>query len=173
VRSKLRVRSSKLRWTQEEDKLLHEAIEIHGIPNWTKIASHVKTRNNKMCSQRWKHSLRPEMGVVKKGKWTKEEDDKLRQVKRQHEGTPVASLWESVSKGMQFTRNSKQCRERWSNFLDPTLRFDCWTMAEDDQILRLHCHFGNAWKKMTSSLPGRSSEHIRRRFLYLTDHKVQ
>jgi hypothetical protein len=41
-------------------------------------------------------------------------------------------------------------------------------MEEDARLLRLHSKFGNSWKKLTSALPGRSAERIRRRFKKLT-----
>ena len=35
-------------------------------------------------------------------------------------------------------RTGKQCRERWHNQLDPAIRKDPWTTAEEDILLRAH-----------------------------------
>lgn len=158
------------RWSKQEDQRLQEGVAMFGVSQWCKIAKYVGTRNNKMCAQRWRHNLRPEMKVVKKGKWTKEEDVKLQQLVHENDFEDTR-IWEIISQGMDFSRNSKQCRERWVNFLDPTLSFESWTAKEDEELLRLHRELGNAWKKMMSTLKGRSAEHIRRRFSQLNRKK--
>jgi len=160
------------KWSKEEDKRLEEAVKIHGIPNWLLIAKHVGTRTNKMCSQRWRHNLRPELTVANKGKWSKAEDERLRQIVSEFE-VKNERTWDLVSKAMGFTRNSIQCRERWVHHLDPSLRRGPWTADEDASLLRLHAQFGNKWKKFTSALPGRSSQHIRRRCGLLNKKRCQ
>jgi hypothetical protein len=140
------------------------------VPNWVLVAKHVKTRNNKMCAQRWRNCLRPEIKVAKKGTWSAEEDEQLRQIVSKCD-CKDGHAWELASEGMGFTRNSKQCRERWTNFLDPCLRLGPWTAEEDECLLRLHDKFGNAWKKFTSILIGRSAERIRRHYTSLNRKK--
>ena len=158
------------KWTKQEDQRLEAGIKLYGIPNWVMVATHVKTRNNKMCAQRWRNCLRPETKAAKKGKWSEAEDEQLRQIVRKY-GCGDGSLWEKASEDMGFTRNSKQCRERWTNFLDPTLRLGPWTEDEDAYLLHLHNEFGNAWKKFASILTGRSAERIRRRYSMLNENK--
>merc|ERR1712025_1032150 len=150
-------------WSKEEDKRLEEGVKLYGLPNWVLIAKHVQTRTNKMCAQRWRHCLRPEVKVVKKGKWSKDEDERLGQIAAEFE-VKNERTWDLISERMGYTRNSIQCRERWINNLDPTLRRGPWTAEEDACLLALHAQFGNSWKKFTSTLPGRSPQHIRRRF---------
>jgi hypothetical protein len=168
--SKRRVNSPTKRqltkWSKEEDIRLEEGVKKYGVPNWVLVAKHVKTRNNKMCAQRWRNCLRPEIKVAKKGTWSAEEDEQLRQIVSKCD-CKDGHAWELASEGMGFTRNSKQCRERWTNFLDPCLRLGPWTAEEDDCLLRLHSEFGNAWKKFTSILIGRSAERIRRHYTSL------
>jgi len=154
------------KWSKEEDMRLEEGVKKYGVPNWVLVAKHVKTRNNKMCAQRWRNCLRPEIKVAKKGTWSAKEDDQLRQIVSKCD-CKDGHAWELASEGMGFTRNSKQCRERWTNFLDPRLRLGPWTADEDECLLRLHSKFGNAWKKFTSILIGRSAERIRRHFTSL------
>jgi len=154
------------KWKKEEDERLQEGVKRYGDKNWSKIAEHVQTRDNKMRRQRWLHSLRPEMRVVKKGKWSKEEDDQLRELVKKYT-CDGAKPWEMISKDMQYKRNHKQCRERWMYHLNPNLRSGGWTAEEDDKLLELHRLYGNSWKKMTKVLTDRSPEHIRRRFSWL------
>mmetsp|Transcript_18037 Transcript_18037/g.56493 ORF Transcript_18037/g.56493 Transcript_18037/m.56493 type:complete len:265 (-) Transcript_18037:200-994(-) len=63
-----------VRWSQDEDARLLQAVTVHGPRLWDKIAAHVATRDARQCRDRWAHHLRP--GVVKKP-WTREEDAKL------------------------------------------------------------------------------------------------
>ena len=160
-----------LKWSTDEDKRLQEGVEMYKLPNWKKIAKHVGTRSNKMCSQRWHYTLRPEVRLMKKGKWTKEEDDKLRQILSK-EDEKNERAWNRASEAMGFSRNSIQCRERWNNFLDPTLRLGPWSSEEDECLLRLHAKFGSKWKMFTTELIGRSPGRIRRRFTSLMKKQV-
>ena len=66
-------------WSKDEDERLVKAVHLHGCRNCKAIAALVKTRNFTQCNQRWRKSLRPDLV---KGKWTPEEDDKLREAIR-------------------------------------------------------------------------------------------
>lgn len=161
---------SPLKWTKEEDKRLEEGVKLYKLPNWKLIANHVRTRSNKVCAQRWRHNLRPEVKLVKKGKWTKDEDERLWNILCKYRYKNERT-WDKASEGMGYTRNSIQCRERWKNFLDPSLRFGPWTPEEDECLLRLHAEFGKQWKRFTGTLIGRSAQRIRRRFAILENRQ--
>ena len=99
----------------------------------------------------------------KKSKWTPEEDDMLRSSVNIH-GT---KNWTAVST-LVPGRNPKQCRERWTAQLDPALTRDDWTPQEDATLLHIHKLHGNAWAKIASFLPGRSSNAVKNRFNWLS-----
>lgn len=42
-------------------------------------------------------------------------------------------------------RTAKQCRERWSNHLDPNVNKGEWTPEEDKTIIQGHRQCGNRW----------------------------
>ena len=154
------------KWTKEEDARLEEGVKLFKIPHWSLIANHVKTRTNKMCAQRWRYALRPENKSINKGTWSKEEDQSLRRVASKYE-IKNERAWDMISESMGFTRSNIQCRERWINFLDPTLNLGPWTTEEDARLRSLYKECGNCWKKFTSEFVGRSAMHIRRRFKIL------
>ncbi|KAI8888216.1 hypothetical protein K501DRAFT_291776 [Backusella circina FSU 941] len=47
--------SHKTRWTEEEDKLLKEALDTIGYGNWKSISKYVKTRNPLQCKNHARH----------------------------------------------------------------------------------------------------------------------
>lgn len=150
-------------WRRQEDQALRDAVEQVGeARNWNRIAVIVGTRDAGACAQRWRKFVRPELAAVKKGKWAVEEDTKLRRLVREY-GHKVSGMWEYISHGMDRSRNPKQCRERWTNFLDPSLKFGPWTAEEDCQLMALHEQLGNKWSKIAKQLPGRTVERITRR----------
>jgi hypothetical protein len=69
------------------------------------------------------------------------------------------SLWREVSaqlgSTLGVTRTVKQCRERYSNQLDPRLRDDPWTAEEHRELARLRAIHGNQWLLIAAGMPGR------------------
>ena len=148
------------RWSKDEDKRLLDAVKQYGLTNWKIIASLVVTRDATKCAQRWRKALRPELAYVVKGKWHSKEDEKLCALvaKLGSDG-----LWNKISEAFCFTRSPKQCRERWQNFLDPSLNTSSWMPDEDDLLLKLHAIHGPSWAQIASSFPGRTNDRVKRR----------
>merc|ERR1712157_338830 len=124
---------------------------------------------------RWFYTVRPELQSVRKGKWTPDEDNKLRQLVQKYE-TRNARVWKLISEGMGYTRNHKQVRDRWRHHLDPSLRRGPWTEQEDKLLLKIHEEYQDAhrkWTKISSKITGRSPEHVRRRHSYLVELPVK
>jgi len=140
---------------------LRQAVEIHGSSNWIAVAKFVRTRSNQMCAQRWRKKLDPKIVGAKKGTWTPEEDANLKALVVKH-GTKNVKAWKAVESGMKFSRTRKQCRERWTNFLDPTLNLEPFTEDEDQKLLEL-VRLNKNWKTIMKEMPGRTQTRLRRR----------
>jgi hypothetical protein len=79
-----------------------------------------------------------------------QEDDKLRQLVARHgckNWTRIASLLPS--------KVGKQCRRRWQNHLNATLKTHVWTTDEDRTLLEGHRVLGNKWTEIARMVTGR------------------
>merc|ERR1719240_2585915 len=180
-------------WTAAEDAAMLNAIAAHGARNWKIIAAAVPGRNHAQCLQRWVKAKRP---GLKKGYWTKAEDDLLRSLVAQLQSTNNTSTSTSTSTSASTTgttttttatttakahksswaniarqitgRTSKQCRERWFHHLDPSIKRTPYTEAEDSQIMAMVSEVGNKWAAIARALPGRTSEAVKTRWQTLS-----
>lgn len=94
-----------------------------------------------------------------RGVWTEYEDELLvRAVSRL--GT---SRWVDVAR-LVPSRTAKQCRERWANRLNPTLKREPFEPWEDEIIVNRQKQVGNKWSLIAQALPGRSPGAVKNRW---------
>ncbi|KAH0788933.1 Myb-like DNA-binding domain containing protein [Histomonas meleagridis] len=69
------------------------------------------------------------------------------------------------------TRNPRQCRERWNNYVNPDLRKDPWTPEEDKILEEKYAEIGPKWNKLARFLSNRSDNSIRNRWMMISRHR--
>jgi len=99
-------------------------------------------------------------GLKGRSTWMQEEDDKLT------EGVTKLgpSNWTEVAKYYVPQRTGKQCRERWYNHLQPSVRKGQWTPEEDELIFQGVAELGTCWSAIVKRLPGRTDNAIKNRY---------
>ena len=145
-------------WTEEENILLCGAVNAtKNNKQWKLIAESVPGRDHVQCMQRWQKVLAP---GLKKGPWENEEDSILSSIVVQ---STEPLNWSTVATHIGG-RTAKQCRERWTLSLDPSINRRPWTPEEDFQIIQLQKAIGNKWSQIKCIIHGRTENQIKTRF---------
>lgn len=110
--------------------------------------------------------------------WTKEEDRELSKLvsSELEKGGDLESIdWEKITEQIPSDglRKSKDCRKRWSNSLDPTLRKGKWTPEEDELLVKAFEKFGSAWLKVAQEIKGRTDDQCAKRYVEVLDPKTK
>jgi len=148
------------RWSPEEDARLREIVKEHGPKNW-KLISKIAfggSRTDVQCLHRWQKVLRP--GLIK-GPWTQDEDKVIVNLINTY---GIGNIkWSEIASNLPG-RLGKQCRERWVNHLDPSLKKGPWTPEEDKVLMEQQERLGNKWRDIAVHLPGRSENAVKNRW---------
>lgn len=96
---------------------------------------------------------------MSKARWTCEDDFALFLGTQLH-----GNDWNCVSAFLNARKSAKQCRERWCNHLDPSIRDTEWT---HDDILTLLLHvgiYGSKWSHISQQMPVFSPNAIKNKY---------
>ncbi|KAI9084112.1 hypothetical protein K1719_033910 [Acacia pycnantha] len=95
--------------------------------------------------------------ALKRGGWSKQEDQKLIAYINKHgEG-----CWRTLPQAAGLLRCGKSCRLRWINYLRPDLKRGNFAEDEEDLIIKLHALLGNRWSLIAGRLPGRTDNEVK------------
>ncbi|KAL6577783.1 hypothetical protein OROMI_010111 [Orobanche minor] len=94
---------------------------------------------------------------LKKGPWTREEDQKLLAYIEEH----GHGSWRALPARAGLQRCGKSCRLRWTNYLRPDIKRGKFSCQEEKTIIRLHALLGNRWSAIATHLPKRTDNEIK------------
>ena len=97
-----------------------------------------------------------------KNKFTEEEDFKLRKIVEIYGDKD----WELISRLME-TRNPRQCRERYTNYLNPSINNDPWSEDEDRLLIEKFNQLGGKWVKISKFFENRTDSQLKNRWQVL------
>lgn len=103
--------------------------------------------------------------------WTLEEDDRLILIMQ---NPPIRYdkkiNWTLISMNV-MTRTAKQCRERWTNVIDPSINKKAWTTEDDVLLDRMVKRHGKQWKKISLEMNRRNANDIKNRWNMTNHHR--
>jgi hypothetical protein len=100
-----------------------------------------------------------------KAKFSQEEDEELRRAVQEN-GT---ESWQSIAMKIQG-RTTRQCKERWLNYLSPDVGNGPWTSLEDELLLTKVQELGFAWKLIAACFPTRTDINVKSRWRLIQRH---
>jgi hypothetical protein len=148
-------------WTKDEDIKLKGAVRTHGGKNWDAIAARVPGRTKKQCTSRWHDVLDPSIDRAngRNGKWTADEDIKLKDAVQMYGGKDWVAIATLVS-----GRTNIQCHNRWHDILIPRValtvaRKGRWAEDEDIKLeYAVQMHGDKDWVAIAALVPGRTKK---------------
>ncbi|KAI9507697.1 Homeodomain-like protein [Russula earlei] len=142
-------------WDAESDRRLVEAVQKFGTESWSLVARLVsEDAQPNSCQNRWYRSLDPS---IRRGNWSPEEDAQLRLAVNLY-----GHAWMEVASVIPG-RNNEQCRDRWTERLNPKVTKGKWTTEEDARLLSAVSEFGvGKWKEVSERIgTGRTDNTVR------------
>jgi hypothetical protein len=106
------------------------------------------------------------------GKWTKAEDEELRQIVEDQ----GAKNWKKIADTLGDKRTDVQCLHRWNKVLKPGLLKGPWTAAEDKivrDMVQFHGLGKIKWSVIANQLPGRIGKQCRERWFNHLDPDIK
>lgn len=149
-------------WAKEEDEILIKLALLYKQKSWTKISKEFSDKSPAQCRARFKR-IRP--GIVK-GPWSKQEDNMINSLVEKY-----GKNWALISRFMK-TRNGKQIRDRFLNYLDPNINKNKFAEKEDNMIIQLYKENGPKWSLISQYFYGRTGDMIKNRFHSFLRRKV-
>jgi hypothetical protein len=89
-------------------------------------------------------------------KFTPDEDALLRSIVEEDK----AKDWTEVA-ALLPGRNARQCRDRWSNYVNPKIESAPWTQEEEELLEAKFRQYGSKWYQIGAFFPNRSKAQLK------------
>jgi hypothetical protein len=94
----------------------------------------------------------------KRNRFTQDDDQQLLQLINQY----GILNWNVIAEKM-ISKNARQCKERWDNYLNPNINNSGWTFEEDELLLKKYEEFGSKWVKIAKHFNNRTDTQCKNR----------
>jgi hypothetical protein len=105
-------------------------------------------------------SAPPSRLKVRKVKFSQTEDSQLADLVSRYGDRD----WTSIANAMG-NRTVRQCRERWTHYLNPSVTNGPWSIKDEDLLLEKFRLCGPRWKRLTEFFPGRTDINIKNHYM--------
>ena len=135
---------------------------------WEFLGSVFPTKGYNLVRKKWMSMLKANLS---KHPWSQREDELLTRVIGTY-GTD--SKWKKIAEEFNklsdtsVYRHSKQCRERWINHLDPSIKRGEWNDEDDVKLLMGVVQIGRKWSEIAKLLGDRTENAVKNRWHSLT-----
>ncbi|KAG4065083.1 hypothetical protein HA402_007480 [Bradysia odoriphaga] len=156
------------KWTDQDDEKLLGIADEYNCQNWNQIGKELNGRSGYDCIIRYQ-GLINDHNVLKHCRWTKEEDEVLREAV---ETCRIGSFipWTKVTDKLPM-RSKMQVYHRYMFTLNPSIKKEKFTVEEDCIITAAVKQYGTNFHKFsTNLLPGRTLVQIRHRYTNVLKH---
>jgi len=132
--------------------------------DWEHLEQIFPTKQAYQIRKRWNSLLKVEL---LQSPWSPEEDELLQKLVSQY-GTE--RQWKKISEKINSTfksgtfRHSRQCRERWINYVDPQVKRGKWTFEEDLELMKTFIKVGKKWSSIAKLLGDRTENAVKNRW---------
>ncbi|XP_073697293.1 snRNA-activating protein complex subunit 4 [Garra rufa] len=138
-------------WTKEEDEILRKLVEKMRVGNfipYIQMSYFMEGRDGSQLSYRWTSVLDPS---IKKGPWSKEEDQLLRNAVAKYGPKEWGKIRLEVP-----GRTDGACRDRYLDCLQENVKKGPWSIEEVELLKEKVAKYGvGKWAKIASEIPNR------------------
>ena len=133
--------------------------------------------------EKYKDDNENSLSKVKRRRFNKDEDDKLKSIVQEQIDMKMNEDEQSIDDKMNFDLSklnwskiaaimgngftTRQCKERYTKYLNPELSSLPWTKSEDDLLLSLCKEYGPKWSIIAKKFPKRTDINITNRWVTL------
>lgn len=101
--------------------------------------------------------------MIKGGVWRNTEDEILKAAVMKY----GKNQWSRIA-SLLHRKSAKQCKSRWFEWLDPSIKKTEWSREEDEKLLHLHKLMPTQWRTIAPTV-GRTAAQCLERYEYLLD----
>ena len=135
------------------------SLALTNVPSHATVARRVsEDATAAQCQGRYVKTLDP---TLKRGPWTPDEDEQLRRAV-----AALGHVWVEVAAYVEG-RNNDQCRDRYQEYLNPTLTRGKWTSEEDAALLQAVQQVGEGkWREVSKILNNGRTDNMVKPIMY-------